>query len=188
MPIEFTSDQSKKSHRAEERYQYLRYLFLAVIGSSAFLYFSFGYPLFLVPIGLSAVFLAYVEYKRTRLKRQELPEAVATPPPRKAGPSQPNWPGEFERPAVAPTPRKSTKPEDILMIVAPACLACAVIAAAAYQTFQQQIGIGLGNTTSASLDLLFAALFGVTCFGLLVYIGMLLRQRSRLRKAPRAKQ
>ena len=180
MPIEFTSDKSKKSRRTEERYQYLRYLFVAVIGSSAFLYLSFGYPDFFAPIAVSAVLLAFVEYMRTHSKKQEVVEKQVTAPSRKT--EQNSRPSAVGNPVVVPTRRGSRKPEDILMIVAPACVACAVISIAAYQSFQKQQSLQLGNSSGATLDLAFVALFGVTCFALLGYVGILLWQRSRSKK------
>ena len=180
MPIEFTSDESKKSHRTEERYLYLRYLFLAVIGSSAFLYFSFDYSGFLAPIAASMALLAFVEYKRIHSKKQVIVQTQMTTPSRKT--EQSSTPTAFDSPAVVPTRKVSRKPEDILMIVAPASVACAVISIAAYLSFQKQQSLQLGNSPGGSLDLAFAVLFGVACLVLLGYVGVLLRQRSSLNK------
>ncbi len=179
MPIEFTSDESKKSHRTEERYLYLRYLFLAVIGSSAFLYFSFDYSGFLAPIAASMALLAFVEYKRIHSKKQVIVQTRMTTPSRKT--EQSSTPA-FDSPAAVPTRRVPRKPEDILMIVAPAAVACAVISIAAYLSFQKQQSLQLGNSPGGSLDLAFAVLFGVACLVLLGYVGVLLRQRSGLKK------
>ena len=184
MPIEFTSDESKKVHRDEERYLYLRYIFVAVIGVSGFLGFSFADLRFLVPIVASVVLLGYVEYKRSNLKRQE---TSATPPVQRSErlPDAETRTPQIPSQTMAPAKKEPSKPEDVLMIVVPLCIACAVISIASYQSFLNQLN--LSNTTGARLDLSFLVLFAIALFGLLAYVGMLLWKMSRA-KAEKAKQ
>ena len=185
MPIEFTSDESKKVHRDEERYLYLRYIFIAVIGVSGFLGFSFADLRFLVPIVASVALLGYVEYKRSNLKRQETSEALPSVQRSERLPDAEIRTPQIPSQTVAPAKKEPSRPEDVLMIVVPLCIACAIISIASYQSFLNQLN--LSNTTGARLDLSFLVLFAIALFGLLAYVGMLLWKMSRA-KAEKAKQ
>ncbi len=184
MPIEFTSDETKKSRKTEEKYLYLRYLFLAIIGSFTFLYFSFAYLGFLFPVVASAGLLVYVEYKRAHSKEEKLVETQVPQAGRKSAPIPAASSTKFERSAMLPAVREAMKPEDILMIVAPACIACAIISIAAYLAYQQQLNLHFGSTFAALLELSFAVVFGALCIGLLIYIITLLLKRHNAKRAP----
>jgi hypothetical protein len=187
LPIEFTSDESKKAHKTEEKYLYLRYVFLAVIGSSVFLFYSFAYNGFILPVVVSLALLAYVEYRRheylqASVTKEGIEKIETTTTPRKAETQRAQSTTSVEGKTAASIPKKKMDPNDILVIVAPAFIACAIISIAAYQSYQQQLKLDLGNSFAALLELSFTIVFATACIGLLGYIVVLLLQRHRSKR------